>query len=238
MPPLSHYRTFISSLFCCLTTGALVTGFGLSAAQPAISVYVANEFERVRPGGAPGSTHTAVLGAARNEYAPFQIVVHAGESGLKRVNAAAGPLKAKRGETIPGSRITLYREHFIEVKKLSPKSKGELGWYPDALIPFVDPSTGKPPLQGRFSAAPFQIPSNSNQPLWVDVQVPKEAVPGDYEGAVTVSAQGEKPIKVPVHLTVWDFTLPDMHWLTFQIDRAEGKNTGLEEIMVFGTLNP
>jgi hypothetical protein len=40
--------------------------------------------------------------------------------------------------------------------------------------------------------------------------------------------------------TPWRITFPPkvVHWLTFQIDRAEGKNTGLEEIMVFGTLNP
>jgi hypothetical protein len=29
-----------------------------------------------------------------------------------------------------------------------------------------------------------------------------------------------------------------VHWLEFRIDRAEGTNTGLEEIMVFGALNP
>jgi len=40
--------------------------------------------------------------------------------------------------------------------------------------------------------------------------------------------------------TPWRITFPPkvVHWLMFQIDRAEGKNTGLEEIMVFGTLNP
>jgi hypothetical protein len=29
-----------------------------------------------------------------------------------------------------------------------------------------------------------------------------------------------------------------VHWLMFRIERAEGKNTGLEEIMVFETSNP
>jgi hypothetical protein len=38
----------------------------------------------------------------------------------------------------------------------------------------------------------------------------------------------------------WRITFPPkiVHWLEFRIDRAEGKNTGLEEITVFGTLNP
>jgi hypothetical protein len=114
---------------------------GLSvAAQPAMSVYVAGELERVRPADAPRSLGAAALMSARNEYAPFQIIVRAGEAGLKGVNAVAAPLKPRRGQAIPASRIAFCREHYVEVKKLSPKSHGELGWYPDALIPFVDPS--------------------------------------------------------------------------------------------------
>jgi hypothetical protein len=40
--------------------------------------------------------------------------------------------------------------------------------------------------------------------------------------------------------TPWRITFPPkvVHWLMFRIDRAEGQNTGLEEIMVFGMLNP
>ena len=52
-----------------------------------MSVYVVDEFVRVRPRDRPGAEHAAVLRAARNEYAPFQIVVRAGTGGLKRVNA-------------------------------------------------------------------------------------------------------------------------------------------------------
>src|SRR5690349_24911919 len=63
------------------------------ATEPAISVYVVDEFARVRPRDRPGDEHAVVLHAARNEYAPFQIVVRAGIRGLKRVNAAAGPLR-------------------------------------------------------------------------------------------------------------------------------------------------
>jgi hypothetical protein len=173
-----------------------------------MSVYVVDEFARVRPRDAPGSRHAAVLSAARNEYAPFQIIVHAGTSGLKRVNAVASPLMPKRGHPIPADQINLYREHYIEVRKLSPKSRGAPGWYPDALIPFLDPSTGKPPVRARFAAAPFDIAPDSNQPLWVDVLTPRDATPGEYTGTITISAQGIRPQRVPIELTVWDFTLP------------------------------
>jgi hypothetical protein len=151
-----------------------------------------------------------VLSAARNEYAPVQIVVHAGTGGLKHVNAVASPLVPKRGgRSISADRIALYREHYIQVSKLSPKSRAKPGWYPDALIPFVDPSTGKPPVHARFAAAPFDVEPDSNQPIWVDVLAPRDAAPGEYTGAITISAEGIRPRRVPIQLTVWDFTLSD-----------------------------
>jgi len=40
--------------------------------------------------------------------------------------------------------------------------------------------------------------------------------------------------------TPWRISFPPktVHWVLFRIDRAEGRNTGLEEIMVFGALHP
>jgi len=193
-----------------LSAGALLLAACRSPSEePSISVSVVNEFARVRPRDALGPKRTAILTAARNEYAPFQIVVRAGTGGLKRVNAVASALAPKRGNAIPADHITLYREHYIEVRKLSPKSRGAPGWYPDALIPFLDPSTGKPPVRARFVAAPFDIAPNSNQPLWIDVLTPGAATPGEYMGTITISAEGIRPLTVPIVLTVWDFTLPE-----------------------------
>ncbi|HWQ53848.1 MAG TPA: glycoside hydrolase domain-containing protein [Bryobacteraceae bacterium] len=195
---------------CIALLGAAVLApLSLFAAVPELSAWTANEFERVRPADAPRPLRAAHLEAARNEYAPFQIVVRAGKNGLRGVNASTGAWKGPRGATIPSSRIALYREHYVEVTKASPKSKAEPGWYPDALIPFVDPATGKPPVTARFPAAPFDVPANSNQPLWVDVLVPRDAAAGDYKGDVTITAAGGVRVRVPVRLTVWDFALPD-----------------------------
>jgi hypothetical protein len=187
----------------------LLTSCHCRAEQPSMSVYVVDEFARVRPGDTPGTRRGVTLSAARNEYAPFQIVVHAGAGGLKGVNAVASSLAPASGHAIPVDRITLYREHYIEVRRLSPRSKSSPGWYPDALIPFLDPRTGKPPVHARFPAAPFDIAPNSNQPLWVDVRTPPDAAAGEYTGTITVSAKGISPRRVPITLTVWDFTLPD-----------------------------
>jgi hypothetical protein len=46
-------------------------------------------------------------------------------------------------------------------------------------------------------------------PVWVTVDVPKDAAPGEYKGTVTIEAQYAKPVKVPVQMTVVDWALPD-----------------------------
>ncbi len=45
--------------------------------------------------------------------------------------------------------------------------------------------------------------------VWVTVRVPADAKPGVYSGAVTIAAQDESPVTVPVHLKVADWALPD-----------------------------
>ncbi|HLY73595.1 MAG TPA: glycoside hydrolase domain-containing protein, partial [Planctomycetota bacterium] len=173
-----------------------------------MSVYVVDSLSRVRPKDAPGTAVEAKIKAARNEAEAFQIVVRAGEAGLKGVNASASDLKGE-GRLIDQKNISLFREHYVDVRIPSPRAKELPGSIPDALIPF--PETGaKPPAKPPpYASAPFPVPPTSNQPIWVEIRVPKDAAPGDYQGKITVTADGEKPVEVPVTLTVWDFVLPD-----------------------------
>jgi hypothetical protein len=82
------------------------------------------------------------------------------------------------------------------------------GWYPDPLIPFRHPVTGEPLKGARFTAVPFDLPAGQTHGFWVDVPVPAQAPPGDYLGSYRVSAEGRKPVEIPVTLTVWAFELP------------------------------
>src|SRR5689334_12670245 len=178
------------------------------AAAP-MTVWVADPLTRVRPKDAPGTATEAKIKAARNEAEAFQVVVRAGEGGLKGVTVAVSDLQAE-GRVLDRKHIALFREHYVEVKTPSPKSKEGAGVYPDALVPLPDPAAKAPAKPARIVAAPFVVPAGLNQPIWVEVRVPKDAAPGDYQGKVTISAEGEKPVEVPVTLTVWDFVLPDV----------------------------
>jgi hypothetical protein len=46
-------------------------------------------------------------------------------------------------------------------------------------------------------------------PVWVTVRIPKTAQPGTYAGELTVTLQGGGPFRVPLKLTVQDWTMPD-----------------------------
>lgn len=86
------------------------------------------------------------------------------------------------------------------------------GWMPDALVPIEAPSGPKEHGQG---GAPFTVDANMNQGLWVDVYVPKDAVPGIYTGTIRVHTTTQN-FPIPIVLKIYNFTLPDeTHLSTF-----------------------
>ncbi|BBG04096.1 hypothetical protein PSA01_32620 [Pseudonocardia saturnea] len=130
--------------------------------------------------------------AARGEIESFQVVVSGGRSGLDGVDLEVGPLVGPEGAELPGT--TRYREHYVDVPESSPdrggpNRPGAPGRYADALVPFVHPETGAP-LDGEIRAAGVDVDPAANQPYWIDVDVPRDAVPGTYEGTWTVTADG------------------------------------------------
>jgi Glycoside hydrolase 123, catalytic domain/Glycoside hydrolase 123 N-terminal domain len=179
------------------------------AAAGAMKVYTVDDLTRVRPHDSPRAGLAVNLQAARNEWASFQIIVRAEDLPLANVELEASDLRDGHGHLLPRKQLVLYREQYVRVTHPSPKSAEGAGWYPDALVPFINPIDGKPLRGGRFVAAPFTVKPNANQPVWVDLLVPKDTAPGRYAGTVTVMAADQAPIKVPVRLTVWSFTLPD-----------------------------
>ena len=133
----------------------------------------------------------ALLSAARNDHEAVQIVVRPTDT-LKNLTATTAGLSGPGGATIPPSRIQVLREHYHFVHHPTDAT-GVRGWWPDAL----------PPL-----ARPVDVAAGTNQPLWVLVDVPGDAAPGDYAGTLALKADGWAA-KVPVRLHVWNFTLPE-----------------------------
>lgn len=101
-----------------------------------------------------------------------------------------------------GKRIELFTEHYREVINRSGEpSDYYLGWVPEILIPFAAPE--------GLGGAPFDIAANNNQAVWIDIYIPRDALPGIDRGNLKVSVNSVVTNTIPIALEVYDFTLPD-----------------------------
>ncbi|MFA7172855.1 MAG: glycoside hydrolase domain-containing protein [Kiritimatiellia bacterium] len=212
-----HFLTLV--LYSILLTAPV-----WSVARPVIGLTALHSMERIFQYEAPFGTPTAEITAARNEVESFQVVVAAGKGNLKVNSVVLSELVGEGGAKISGNSIKLYREEYVRVRKSTFRSEMQPGLYPDALIPFIDPVSGKP-IQTRsrrrerpggpmitighdMYAVPFEVFEGQNQPVWIDIHVPKGVPAGIYRGTLRVSADRGKA-ELPITLTVWDFDLPD-----------------------------
>ena len=181
-----------------------------ASAQP--TVWAVSSLVRVGNNAAAGTGTQATISAAKGEYESFQIAVQAPSGGLTNVNATVSDLTGPGGATIAKSSFSLFREQYVYVSQSSPDWDGSnqplgAGWYPDGLIPFTDPESGQPIQGAQIHAVPFDLDTANNQPIWVDLLVPRSAVAGNYAGTYTVTSD-QGSITGNISLTVWNFTLP------------------------------
>jgi len=188
---------------CLIFAAAAV--LACSTARADMTVYVIDGLARVRPKDSPRATTSISLSAARNEYEPFQVIVHAGAQELTGVRVRASGLKSQ-DSTIDLSNVALYQERFVYVSQSTPRSKERPNWYPDALVPC---SLSTPDDSDHAAGTPFRVEPNSNQPFWVDIHVPRDTPPGVYAATITVTADGVASQSISLELTVWNITLPD-----------------------------
>ncbi len=172
-------------------------------------VWVASPWERVIRETPPGEAKSVTLKAAANEYEPFRIIVHnGGKSKLDNINVTVTGLKSSDAEISAGN-IKLYRAHYLNVYQPSNRTTNPVGFYPDALIPFMDLPAKVDTSKVKYIAAPFTVDTARNAEIWCDLFVPPGTKPGMYQGTVSLTAGNRKLADVPVSLTVWDFELPD-----------------------------
>ena len=230
---------FAIALSPCLLVLALV--LENCRAQTGPTAFVVPSLQRVGPTAAAGSSSAAQISAARGETESFQIIVRApGGNGLSNVNVTVSDLTGPA--TIAKSNISLFREHYVNVSPGSPNWGGSnqplgAGTYPDPLIPFTDPSTGLPITGASLQAVPFNVTASNNQPIWVDVFVPRNAVAGQYTGTYTVTSnQGN--FTGSISLTVWHFTLPQKPSLESSFSYWTASGLAADEELLRNRLTP
>ena len=194
---------FWCALVCCNALGQI----------PIVWV-VPSSLHRVGPTDAPGSRTNVVIHAARGEFQSFQVAIQAPGRRLTNVNFSVSKLVGSHGAAISAANLILYREFYLTVKRHSPTYNGppnlpitKVRTFPDALIPFLDPATGKPPVEAEFRAVPLDLAAGHNAVFWVDVFVPRGTTAGRYRGTYTVTSD-QGVVIGQICMKVWGFTLP------------------------------
>ena len=213
-----------------LITGVFILVFGssaYSAGEKGIKLTALNSMQRIGQNQKPYGASKVELKSAKNEVESFQIVVSALKENIRIVKAEISDLIEKDGSKIGKDNIKLFRAEYVRVRRPTPRAELPPGLYTDPLVPFINPVTGKPiepkgelrkierwgeprtVVGYEMYAVPFEVANGQNQPIWVDVYVPKDTPAGMYNGTFKVTAAGNISGEIPVALTVWDFTLPD-----------------------------
>ncbi len=150
---------------------------------------------------------SADISLAKNETQSFQIIIaNKGESPIPKIDLAVSGWQD--GNSMYSPKIALYREHYVKTKQSSGNSHKKVGAYPDALIPLVDPYTGKEIVNAKYLARNQDVKAKTSQGYWIDVTVGSSVPAGTYSNTITVLSDKNILASIPVKLTVWDFELP------------------------------
>lgn len=202
---------------CCIVLVPFCRASAQSA-QGSLQLMAVPPTLRVRPSDEVTGAGAIDIACARGETESGQIVISAIGGHLERVDATVSELVNQDGTPIPAQSVVLFREHFVPVRHSAPRAAQAPGWVPDPLVPLINPYTGEPvgrpvwsgnALQGpRFGGGGFDVWQDQNQPLWLDVSVPRDQPAGEYTGKLTVTARDASSAEMPIRVTVWDFVLP------------------------------
>jgi hypothetical protein len=174
----------------CTPTGAMT--FALPSPKGA-TLWTTTTMDKVLREAAPPTAQGSAIevSAAKNEFEPFQLVVHA-DAGAS-VDATLTMTSFSGPGPIPD--VEIRRVGYVKIASPSDPAAIPSGEIPDPLYPTT------------FGATEH-LPGGQNQPYWLTVRIPKAAVAGDYTATLTVTVGGVAQA-VPVKLHVYDFAIPD-----------------------------
>ncbi len=174
--------------FTLLNQGKSKAGYGVIATHALQKIKRDREF--------PGQfLNKAIISAARNESESFQLVFIPFKNNINNISINVEDLHTQNGDTISKNNAAISLVDYNNIQWQSDYIAEEKGWHPDPLIPVTKPFS----LQG----------SEICRPVWITVQVPKNAKAGNYTANIKITANDAETTIIPLELKVRDFELPD-----------------------------
>lgn len=202
-------------------------------------VWCADSMTNISPihfpkGNEPGNIS---LELAKGERESAQILVTtARDLELNNVTLTPTKLQSKEGTVFKGN-VKLERVAYLSRTDPSQHPNGypeNLTWLPDPLLPY----------------APFSVPPNATQGIWLTVFAAPDAQAGTYSGSIILAVKGHKDVEIPVTIKVFNFQLPkyfsyktaicvmDGHLFSVYNDDKDARRRQIWDIMLDHRLNP
>jgi hypothetical protein len=134
---------------------------------------------------APVITGPLQVHAGRGEFESIQLVVQSDSEADLPIRVSD---LVNGDKIIPAGQVSLFQVDYLPLSQLSDEY-GRLTDWPDPLYPLS---------QGQI----VHFPAGENQPIWIQIEVPRSAIAGNYTGEVQIGSA-----KVPFTLTVLNFSV-------------------------------
>ena len=160
---LRDVRKVIGESFLAAFLSLIVGG----AAHAELCLWTVTETRHVLRSDAPAANATVKFSAARNEWVSFQILLRS-DTPTSAIGVEASDLVGPGGTVLRRADARLYRQQQLHLETGTYRNdRFKPDWYPDPLIPFRHPITGKKLDGARITAVPFNLPANETHGVWV-----------------------------------------------------------------------
>ncbi|HET7213875.1 MAG TPA: DUF4091 domain-containing protein [Terriglobia bacterium] len=195
-------RTRVAGILIFATSLVFIS-CGPGTGSHGLKAWYVDSLVKVFPGDAVGAGQLAPaeFEAARNQHVNIQVALRSTQA-FSAITARLEAPKDSSGHVITASNASLRQVGYVVVGSHTPGSPADEligtapGWYPDALL-----------------ALPLDLKANRTYSIWVEVQVPSDTPPGDYQGAVDINAGQQALARLPFHLKVVAATVPEKETL-------------------------
>jgi len=143
------------------------------------------------------------IAGARNGSFSGKVVVGSDQA-IKGLKAQVSDLTGEKGK-IPAAAV---RVRYAGSSGLQPLYVGRYPVSSDLLDSLYDSAPATVEVQTKTGARAANWTYGAVMPIWVTALIPPDTQPGNYQGKLTLSADGVSPVNVPIEVKVSNYLLP------------------------------